>query len=84
LGASPAETNQATPEVETPLVFSGRELAKARRQVPDPPLVEAAALRLTDRQPDPLPAVLVLPPETEPKHRGFFGKVKGFFGAIFR
>jgi hypothetical protein len=29
--------------------------------------------------------VVVIPPEPEPKHsKGFFGKVKGFFGGMFR
>jgi hypothetical protein len=67
--------------VEAPLVFSGRERAKA----PAPPVTEAAALPLSAPQSDPLPAVVVLPPKADPKqaHKGFFGRVKGFFSSIF-
>jgi hypothetical protein len=32
-----------------------------------------------------MPAVVVLPPKADPKqaHKGFFGRVKGFFSSIF-
>jgi YD repeat-containing protein len=82
--------DSAKPQVESPLVFSGTELAKARQhnstpaKIPAAPTAEAAKLPLTVRPPDPLPAAVVLPPTPEPKaKKGFFGKVKGFFGAIF-
>jgi len=70
-------------EIEAPLVFSGRELAEARkRSVPAAPTHEASALPLTSRQADPLPTVVVLPPAPpKPKSKGFFGRI---FGAIFR
>jgi AMIN domain-containing protein len=71
--------------LEAPLVFSGRDMAKARATpatAPAPPLAEVASLSLTTRASDSLPAVVVLPPAPNPKaeHRGFFGKVKHFFG----
>ena len=74
------------PVAQTSLVFSGADVAKARQsntKIPPAPTSEAAKLPLTTRAQDPLPAVVVLPP-AEPKSKGFFGKVKGFFGSIFR
>lgn len=77
------------PVTQASLVFSGEEIAKAQQRkaqnarVPAAPTAEAAALPLNARVQDPLPAVVVLPPP-EPKSKGFFGKVKGFFGSIFR
>jgi hypothetical protein len=79
--------------VESSLVFSGAEAAKNRQsrptaapaKVPEAPTTEAAKLPLTSRSRDPLPAVVVLPPAPEPKtNKGFFAKVKGIFGAMFR
>ena len=71
--------------LEAPLVFSGRDLAKARASVPAAPLAQVAALRLTTKPVDPLPAIVVLPPAPDPKpHKGFFGKLRGAFGAMFR
>lgn len=71
--------------LEAPLVFSGRDLAKARASAPPAPLSQVAALSLTTKPADPLPAVVVLPPEPDPKpaHKGFFGKMKHFFGGMF-
>jgi hypothetical protein len=70
-------------EIEEPLVFSGRERAKAMASAA--PITEAAALPLSAKPTDPLPAVVVLPPKPDPKqaHKGFLGKVKGFFASIF-
>jgi len=85
------DTKSADPkktEVESSLVFSGAEVAKARQRdqaaskIPDAPTTEAAKLPLTTRTEDPLPAVVVLPPEPK-TNKGFLAKVKGFFGAIF-
>ena len=74
-------------ELDAPLVFSGRERANAQRataQTPAAPVTEAAALPLS-KQAGPLPTVVVVPPAPDPKqaHKGFFGKVKGFFSSIF-
>jgi hypothetical protein len=70
-------------EIEEPLVFSGKE--RARAKAPAAPVTEAAALPLSAKPADPLPAVVVLPPAPDPKqaHKGFLGKVKGFFSSIF-
>jgi len=72
-------------QLEAPLVFSGREMAKARTNVPAAPLKQVAALSLTSKSADPLPAIVVLPPAADPKveHRGFFGKIKHAFGSVF-
>jgi len=82
--------DSAKPQVESPLVFSGAELAKARQRnstaarIPPAPTAEAARLPLAIRPQDPIPATVVLPPAPDPKvKKGLFGKVKGFFGAIF-
>ena len=71
-------------QVEAPLVFSGKRM-KSPAKATAAPLLEAAALPLTSRPADPLPAIVVLPPP-EPKKasKGFFGGVKAFFGSIFR
>jgi AMIN domain len=70
-------------QIEAPLVFSGRERAQAH--APVAPVTEAAALPLSVKPTDPLPTVVVLPPVPDPKqaHKGFFGRVKGFFSSIF-
>ena len=73
------------PVTQAALVFSGEDVARARQRsaaIPAAPTAEAAKLPLSTRGQDPLPAVVVLPP-AEPKRKGFFGKVKGFFGSIF-
>lgn len=79
--------NQMKVSLEAPLVFSGRDIAKARAGAQKAPVMEAAALPLTARPSDPLPTIVVLPPGPDPKpksaHKGFFGKVKGFFGSVF-
>ena len=78
---------------ETPLVFSGEEIAKAKQKntsqkpkqaaVPAAPTAEVAKLPPSAKAPDPLPAVVVLPPADPKPKKGFFGKIKGFFGSIF-
>lgn len=73
------------PVTQASLVFSGTDAAKARQgnaKIPAAPTTEAAKLPLSTHAEDPLPAVVVLPP-AEPKHKGFFAKVRGFFGSIF-
>ena len=72
-------------QLEAPLVFSGRELAKARAaNAPPAPVSQVAALSWTAKPSDPLPAVLVLPPPDEQSAgKGFFGKVKHLFGKMF-
>jgi hypothetical protein len=89
-GQEPQPAATAKASVDSPLVFSGAEIAKARQRnsgeakVPPAPTAEAEKLPLMTRTQDPLPAVVVLPPAPDPKpSKGFFGKVKGFFGKLF-
>ena len=72
-------------QMEAPLVFSGRDIAKARAANPPPaPVSQVAALSWTVKPADPLPAVVVLPPsDPKPPHRGFFGTVKHLFARMF-
>ena len=75
-------------EVDAPLVFSGRDVANAQQaKAPQPaaPVAEAAAVPLPAKPADPKPATVVLPPvpEAKPQHKGFFGKIKGFFSSLF-
>ena len=76
------KAEQLKAQLSTPLVFSGK--ARAKLKSPPLPLLAAAAMPLTSRPPDPLPAVVVLPPP-EPKSRdkGFFGRIKRFLGTLF-
>jgi hypothetical protein len=41
---------------------------------------------MAKEQREPLPATVVIPPAPDPKPsgKGFFGRIKGLFGAIFR
>jgi len=77
----PTKAGETKLEIDAPLVFSGRERAKA--QAPAAPVAEAAALPA--KPAEPLPTTVVLPPAPDPKktHKGFLGKVKGFFSSIF-
>jgi hypothetical protein len=76
---------QAETDADAPLVFSGMERAQAKPAAPPPPVDEVAALHLEAKPSQPPPATVVLPPAPDPKttKKGFFGKVKGFFGSIF-
>jgi AMIN domain len=85
----PAGTDPSTQpraELEAPLVFIGRERNPAHSAVVAAPVPEAAGLPIAARRSDPLPAMLVLPPQPDPKraHGNFLQKVKGFFGALVR
>lgn len=78
-------SDQMTVAVESPLVFSGLERAKNRPSVLPAPLPEATALPSSSRQTTPLPTIVVLPPAADSTgHKDFLGRVKGFFGALFR
>jgi hypothetical protein len=79
-----AKPPQMNVEMDTPLVFRGSEQARNRNaQVRPAPLVEADTLPSGTRRPQPLPAVVVIAPDHK-VHRGFFGKIKGLFGSVFR
>lgn len=89
-----AAKDGSKPAAESSLVFSGEEIAKAKQKsasqppketaVPAAPTAEAAKLPLSVKAPDPLPAVVALPPADPKPKKGFFGKIRGFFGSIFR
>ena len=91
--SSAAQADSVKP-AESSLVFSGEEIAKAKQKasspkpqptaVPPAPTAEAAKLPPSAKAPDPLPAVVVLPPADPKPKKSFFGKIKGFFGSIFR
>ena len=78
------DPNKVHIKVDAPFVFRATD-----SQVPSAPVREVARLSLVSYQhPEPL-EVLVLPPEPQiiaakPRNSGFFGKIKGFFSAIFR
>jgi hypothetical protein len=74
-------------QIEAPLVFRGSDRARTTTQTaanmpPGSPAKPSAA-------PTPTPAPVLQPkavaqkPESEKEHRGFFGRVKGFFSSIF-
>jgi AMIN domain len=72
-----SKPNDIHVQVDAPIVFRGSDLPP----VPPAPAVEASLLPLRDAA---MPAsfeTAVLPPK--PVHRGFFGKLKGFFSAVF-
>jgi len=75
-----------TVAAEAPLVFRGLERAKDRPSVVAAPLPELTAFPSSSRQTTPLPTTVVLPPteDSTPPHKNLLGRVKGFFGTIFR
>lgn len=92
---TPPAKASAAPAAESSLVFSGEEIEKAKQQkaasqkrpqtpIPAAPMADAGKLPPSATAPDPLPAVVVLPPANPKPKKGFFGKIKGFFGSIFR
>ena len=84
----PSNSKPMKVQVEAPLVFSGREMAKARMNIPAAPVTEVAALPLAAKPFEPMPAIIVLPPpsatDPKPEHRGFFGKIRHAFSSVFR
>jgi hypothetical protein len=80
-----AQPNDVHVQVDAPFVFN----AKNRAAVPLPAPVEAMRELPVDDSPERqvhLDAIVQSPPPEKAKaeHRGFFGRVKGFFSAIFR
>ena len=77
-----ANAKPAKVEMDSALVFRGRERVKAKPAAPPAPTEEVAALPVTEKQKDPLPATIVVPPpDPKPPHKSF---LRRFFGAIFR
>jgi hypothetical protein len=72
-------------KVEAPLVFRASDLPP---RAPAAPVVEAKNLPATYAQPPAPVETVVQPPKKKAsnatEHHGFFGKLKGFFGSVFR
>jgi hypothetical protein len=79
----PAQPNDTKVRVDAPFVFT----PKSRASVPAPPLETARSLPFEDPSPERqvhLDAVVTPPPpKKKAEHRGFFGHIKGVFGALF-
>jgi len=73
-------------QIEAPLVFRGsdrtRTATTASNMPPGSPAKPNAAPTPAPA-PAPQPKAVAQKPESEKEHRGFFGKVKGFFSSIF-
>jgi hypothetical protein len=69
-------------KIEAPLVFRASDLPPAHSSAAPAPNALAAGDPMTSAT---MPATILPPPPAPPDkaHHGFFGKVKGFFGAIF-
>lgn len=72
----PSNPKEVQYQVDAPFVFRGDDPAP-------PPIVAVGILPLRSASPAEPVASTVLPPAQE-EHRGFFGKIRGFFAAIFR
>lgn len=79
---SPNTPEDTTAQVSTPLVFNAKDFARKRAATAPALNAKVAALPLSAKTAEPLPPIVVLPPN-EREHKGFFGKVGGFFRSIF-
>ena len=77
-----SEAKPAKDDVDAPLVFSGQARAKAQPNAPPAPVDQVAMLKLNAKPAEAPPAVVVLPPapDPKPKNKGFWGKLRHFFG----
>jgi hypothetical protein len=67
-------------QVEAPFVFRGDDPEVAQ----PPAIVKLETLPLRSPEPvEPFPVAVLAPPQTKPEHHGFFGKLRGFFSAVF-
>jgi len=77
----PSRPDDVHVQVDAPFVFTAKD------RVPPAPLDEARNLPVDDsqRQVHLDPVISSPPPEKpqKPEHHGFFGRIRGFFGAIF-
>jgi hypothetical protein len=83
----PSQPNEVHVQVDAPFVFTAKKrAADASPPAPVPPAPDAAALPVEEspvRQVHLDPVVQSPPKEAKPEHRGFLGRVKGFFAAMF-
>jgi AMIN domain len=82
---APAEgkAEQTNTQASTPLVFNAKEFARMRAEMPPVLSAKVASLPLSAKSADPLPPIVVLPPNPKPIRKGFFGKIGGLFRSMF-
>jgi hypothetical protein len=85
----PSKPTDIHVQIEAPLVFRGADKVRTASQTASASQPKAAAQPRSDpAAPIPVPAPPPKPPaakaEGQKQHRGFFGRVKGMFAAIFR
>jgi len=75
----PSKPDEVHVQVEAPLVYRATD-------PPGAPVQDARSLPVPDSPPAPPLQIAAPQPAPEPKreHRGFFGKIGGFFAALFR
>lgn len=78
----PSKPNDVHVQVEVPFVFRADDAASEAPHLGLAPTQEAETLPVRDLPRPGWLQVAALPPDKAP-HHGFFGKVKGFFSAIF-
>jgi hypothetical protein len=81
--AAENKAEQTNAQVSTPLVFNAKEFARMRAETPPVLSAKVEALPLLAKPVDPLPPVVVLPPDPKPERKGFFGRIGGLFRSIF-
>jgi hypothetical protein len=78
--------NEVHVQVDAPFVFRAEDLpannSHANAPAPAPIKIEGLPLR-SPTPAEPLSVAAVSPPQTKPERHGFFGKLRGFFAAIF-
>jgi hypothetical protein len=81
----PAKKEDLHVQIEAPLVFRGSDRARTTTQTATnmPPSSPAKPSPVAAPAPPPQPKPPAQQPQEANEHRGFFGRVKGFFSAIF-
>jgi hypothetical protein len=78
----PAKKEDLHVQIEAPLVFRGSDRARTTQTATNMP-PKPAPVPAPTPAPPPQPKPAAQQPEVAKDHRGFFGRVKGFFSAIF-
>ncbi|HXZ31296.1 MAG TPA: AMIN domain-containing protein [Terriglobales bacterium] len=79
----PLKPDDVHVQVDVPFVFNANEAAGAASQTSFAPAPEAEMLPIRDLSPRPGWFQVAALPPVRAAHHGFFGKVRGFFSAIF-